>query len=150
MVDGLAVAAELRQRWPDDFAALTELCWLHTNRSPSSDYRWSAPLIELDASGAVREIRCANALRAYPDMPSDEISRAYRAVKRLMQRLRDPQFRLTFPFGDGDLIMFDNRRILHARNAFDAGRGERHLQGCYLDRDELLSRLRVLLRSVEK
>ena len=44
-------------------------------------------------------------------------------------------------------IVFDNRRVLHARNAFDLKAGRRHLQGCYIDRDELLSRIRVLERN---
>ena len=38
----------------------------------------------------------------------------------------------------------DNHRVLHGRTAFDADSGRRHLQGCYVDRDELRSRLRVL------
>ena len=44
------------------------------------------------------------------------------------------------------MVGFDNRRILHARTAFDPGTGYRRLQGCYLDRDELHSRIRILDR----
>jgi gamma-butyrobetaine dioxygenase len=32
------------------------------------------------------------------------------------------------------------------RNAFDPATGARHFQGCYVDRDELLSRILVLQR----
>jgi hypothetical protein len=46
----------------------------------------------------------------------------------------------------GDAWVFDNRRMLHARTAFDPSTGRRHLQGCYVDRDELLSRIRILER----
>ncbi|EMV9186483.1 TauD/TfdA family dioxygenase, partial [Escherichia coli] len=46
----------------------------------------------------------------------------------------------------GQMWCFDNRRTLHARTAFDPASGERHLQGCYIDRDELLSRILVLQR----
>jgi gamma-butyrobetaine dioxygenase len=46
----------------------------------------------------------------------------------------------------GECVIFDNRRVLHARKAFevaDAGK-ERWLRGAYLDKDPFLSKLRVL------
>ena len=33
----------------------------------------------------------------------------------------------------GDLVLFDNQRVLHGRGAFDS---REHLQGCYLDEDD--------------
>jgi gamma-butyrobetaine dioxygenase len=35
---------------------------------------------------------------------------------------------------------------MHARKAFDQASGKRFLRGCYMDRDELLSRILVLQR----
>ena len=58
---------------------------------------------------------------------------------------RDPRFQLVYPFRPGDLVGFDNRRILHGRDAFESA-GSRHLRGCYADHDDLYSRLRVLRR----
>ena len=59
---------------------------------------------------------------------------------------RTDRFLCRTPFSPGDLILFDNRRMLHGRAAFDPQSGVRRLEGCYLDRDEILSRLRVLAR----
>jgi gamma-butyrobetaine dioxygenase len=59
---------------------------------------------------------------------------------------REERFRVLFRLGAGDMSTFDNRRVLHARSAFDPTSGDRHLQGCYIDTDELLSRIRVLRR----
>ena len=43
------------------------------------------------------------------------------------------------------MITFDNIRILHGRTSFgDALKGERYVQGAYLDWDEARSRIRVL------
>jgi gamma-butyrobetaine dioxygenase len=47
--------------------------------------------------------------------------------------------------GPGDLFIVDNLRVLHGRNGF-SDTGERHLQGCYADRDGLRSTLAVLSR----
>lgn len=44
------------------------------------------------------------------------------------------------------MVVFDNRRIMHGRDAFDPETGFRHLHGCYVDRGEFESRLRVLKR----
>lgn len=35
----------------------------------------------------------------------------------------------------GELMMFDNSRVLHGRTAYDPAEGMRHLQGCYIDFD---------------
>jgi gamma-butyrobetaine dioxygenase len=45
------------------------------------------------------------------------------------------------------MVVFDNRRVLHGRAAFDPATGHRHLQGFYVDRGEFDSRLRVLART---
>lgn len=45
----------------------------------------------------------------------------------------------------GEMVTFDNLRILHGRTAFGENlKGERHVQGAYLDWDEARSRIRVL------
>ena len=53
---------------------------------------------------------------------------------------------LRFRYEPGDLVLVDNRRVLHGRTAYDAEVGERWLQGCYGEREELMSRLRILAR----
>ncbi|CZT24789.1 uncharacterized protein RCC_10517 [Ramularia collo-cygni] len=47
----------------------------------------------------------------------------------------------------GECVIFDNRRILHARKAFEVGDSgkERWLRGAYIDKDPYLSKLRVLM-----
>ncbi|KAF2467479.1 Clavaminate synthase-like protein [Lindgomyces ingoldianus] len=45
---------------------------------------------------------------------------------------------------EGECVIFDNRRVLHARRAFDASKGERWLKGAYVDDDVFFSKLRVL------
>ena len=53
---------------------------------------------------------------------------------------------MVFPFVAGDLVVFDTRRILHARKSFDPATGRRHLQGTYVDRDDHLSMVRTIRR----
>ena len=68
---------------------------------------------------------------------------AARKFNDLIHRKENIHERMMKP---GECVLFDNRRVLHARKAFevaDAGK-ERWLRGAYLDKDPFLSRLRVL------
>ena len=48
----------------------------------------------------------------------------------------------------GTMSAFDNRRVLHGRAAFDEQGGRRHFQGCYVEREEITNRIRVLERTL--
>jgi gamma-butyrobetaine dioxygenase len=70
----------------------------------------------------------------------------YRARQLFDHRLRAPDFEIRFLLGAGELVMFDNCRLLHGRTAFDPSQGLRHLQGCYIDLDGPRSLYRVMRR----
>ena len=149
MADGFAVAEAIRAEDLDAFEALTTLSWVFTNRHKDSDYRYSGPIVETDATGRVMEIRNTGFLRFFPDMAEAEIPRAYQAAQIFNAHCRSDRFLCRTPFAPGDLILFDNRRMLHGRDSFDPQSGIRRLEGCYMDRDEIFSRLRVLGRRGE-
>ncbi|WP_130927180.1 gamma-butyrobetaine dioxygenase [Pseudomonas sp. Sample_14] len=145
-VDGFAIADALRQEEPQLFEALCEIPVEFRNKDRHSDYRCLAPIIAVDALGRVAEIRMANFLRGAFDTSVAQMPLLYRAYRRFIAMTREPRFRLMQRLKPGELWCFDNRRTLHARNAFDPATGARHFQGCYVDRDELLSRILVLQR----
>jgi gamma-butyrobetaine dioxygenase len=150
MTDGLAVVDELANRYPDDYEALSTLRWVFFNRSPDDDHRWSGPMIDHGAPGHPLTLRAFYPVRGFPDMPVADIPRAYAAMRRFSQVAHDPALQLRYPFQVGDLVGFDNRRVLHGRDAFDAVNGTRHLRGTYIDHDDVYSRLRVLRRHEEQ
>jgi gamma-butyrobetaine dioxygenase len=145
-VDGFAIADTLRQEDPESFQALCEIPVEFRNKDRHSDYRCLAPIIALNPLGQVSEIRMANFLRGAFDTSAEQMPLLYRAYRRFIAMTREPRFRLMQRLNPGELWCFDNRRTLHARNAFDPATGARHFQGCYIDRDELLSRILVLQR----
>ncbi|MGY2402938.1 gamma-butyrobetaine dioxygenase [Pseudomonas sp. SDO5271_S396] len=145
-VDGFAIAQALRTEDPEAFRALCEIPVEFRNKDRHSDYRRLAPIIALDALGDVSEIRMANFLRGPFDASVEQMPLLYRAYRRFIAMTREDRFRVVQRLNPGELWCFDNRRTLHARNAFDPTSGARHFQGCYIDRDELLSRILVLQR----
>jgi len=146
MADGYAVAGHLRRHEPEHFEALSTLRWTFFNRSPDHDHRWSGPIIDAGAPGAPLTLRAFHPVRAFPDMAADDMPRAYAALRRFSELAGTEPFQLRFAFRPGDLILFDNRRILHGRTTIDAPGGRRVLHGTYVDHDEVRSRLRVLTR----
>lgn len=146
MLDGFAVAEALRQYHPEAYTTLTRARWRFANTSRSTDYVWHAPMIRLDACGELLEVRIADFLRGPLQTPFEEVEPAYEALMALQRLLRDPSFAIRFSYQPGDLVIFDNRRLLHARDAFEGDSGHRWLQGCYLERDEVRSRYRMIQR----
>jgi gamma-butyrobetaine dioxygenase len=72
----------------------------------------------------------------------------YASYRLFASLLRDARFQLKLHLSDGDLVAFDNRRILHGRTAFSSARFLRHLRGCYLTRDSVYSETALLRRKL--
>ncbi|MEM1307665.1 MAG: TauD/TfdA family dioxygenase, partial [Pseudomonadota bacterium] len=81
------------------------------------------------------------------DMPAERIAHYYSAYRAFMALSRDPAYRCVLRLSGGEMVVFDNRRTLHGREAFDPSTGFRRLRGCYVDRGEWDSRMRVLARA---
>ena len=144
LADGFSLAANLRQHDPTSFRVLSEVPVPFRFFDSHVDLRTRRSVISLDADGSVREIAFNAHLVDLIDLPSDTAGAWYDAYRAYMRLTRDPTFRLTFKLVAGEMIVFDNRRVLHGREAFDPSTGFRHLHGCYVDRGEFDSRLRML------
>lgn len=68
----------------------------------------------------------------------------YNAFSKFAHKVNDKtgQFELTLK--EGQCVIFNNRRVLHARREFDAGSGERWLKGTYIDQDAWRDKLMVM------
>lgn len=147
-VDGFAIAEAMRAEHRAEFATITTVPMAFWNRDDRTDYRWDAPAIALNARGDLDEVRFANFLRGPIDAPAEQMPAIYAALRLFQAMCRDPRFVIERRLAPGDMWVFDNRRVMHARRAFDPMTGERHLRGAYVDRDEISSRWRVLSRQL--
>lgn len=145
--DGVAMAEDLRVADPEAFELLSTVSVPFRFHDDSHDIRRRQYVITLDDTGAVSEI-CYNAhLAAVFDMDPEVLQAYYRAYRAFMGMTRDPAYQVTLMLNAGEMAVFDNRRVLHGRAAFDPSTGARHLHGCYVDRGEFDSRLRVLAQA---
>ncbi len=145
VVDGFAVTEQLRAEDPAGFDLLTR----HTARFSYSGSAGVAltsrrPVIETAPDGGLQAIRF-NARSAAPlvDVPFEAMEGYYRALRRFSELVDDPAMQITFKLAPGEAFIVDNTRVLHARKGY-SGAGHRWLQGCYADRDGLLSTLAAL------
>ena len=67
----------------------------------------------------------------------------YRAYSEFRTLLLGDAFRVDLTLRAGDVMIMNNRRILHGRTAFNPT-GERHLRGAYCDFDGIASKARAL------
>jgi gamma-butyrobetaine dioxygenase len=146
LVDGFAVAQALRAQDRAAFTVLTATPVRFKYLDASTELTASAPPIELDVTGSLRAIHFSPRLDFVPLFAPDKLDVYFRARRKFDQRLRAPDFEIRFLLKSGDLVMFDNCRLLHGRTAFDPTEGLRHLQGCYIDIDGPRSLYRVLRR----
>ena len=141
LADGVAVATNLRATDPKAFDVLATTPVPFRFHDVVDDIRHTAPIIEVDADGEPVAIRFNNWIRDVDPFADESF---YDAYLSMWQLLRSPAHVVMLRLAAGDTLCFDNRRILHGRTEFDPQSGRRHLQGCYMDRDMVESRLRRL------
>lgn len=83
---------------------------------------------------------------AYP-LPPEQYRQFHQARQYLDDLLNSEQLELRFKLEPGELMIFDNRRMLHGRTEFDPASGARHLRGCYVDIDAVRSVYRISQRN---
>ena len=149
LVDGFAAAQIMQDEDPEGFELLTRIPRPFRFADATSDLQSHFPLIGVDSDGAVKEIHFNNRSAAPLDLAAELVIAYMEAYRRFAQILARPELTLLLHLDPGDLIVMENGRALHGRSAFDPNAGARHLQGCYVDKDGVESRYRVLSRGVE-
>jgi gamma-butyrobetaine dioxygenase len=65
-----------------------------------------------------------------------------------MCRIREASYNIEHVLKNGEMVVFDNQRVLHGRAAFDPSSGSRHLRGFYIEHNENNSRIRMLAKQL--
>jgi gamma-butyrobetaine hydroxylase len=148
-VDGMAAAERVRAHDSEAFSTLSQIPILYRFQDATVDLCAERTMLDLDTQGQFRAIYYNNRSVAPLPLKGPRLKKYYAAYRQLAQLLHEPAREVIYRLQPGDLVLFDNTRILHGRTAFesDGDHGVRHLQGCYLDADGLYSSLAVLSRT---
>lgn len=154
IVDGFNVCQKLKEKNPRAFQILsstfvdfTDIGVDYCDFSVQSKHK----IIELDDKGQVTRINFNNATRdTVFDVPVERVQPFYAALKEFVDLMNCKESKFTFKMNPGDVITFDNWRLLHGRRSYEAGTEiSRHLEGAYADWDVVMSRLRILRQSLQ-
>lgn len=145
VVDGFAAALRLRDENPRGFDLLSRYC-ARFDYSGSAGVKLSSrrPMIELAPDGELVAVRFNNRSAApITDVPFEDMAAYYDAYRQWAEIIDDPAMAVSFKLEPGECFIVDNTRVMHARKGY-SGAGSRWLQGCYADKDGLLSTLAAI------
>lgn len=128
VVDALAASRHLREIDRPAWETLTRTVVRFHRKQKAFERIVDAPLIRDDDRGFM--VRYSYFTLAPFSRPFDEMEAWYRAYDRFARLVRDPANQYRFTLAPGDVLLYDNHRMLHARTAF---RGPRWVRGIYFD-----------------
>jgi len=143
LIDGFKMAEILRRDQPALYKVLTEVAipaqYLDYDRGIHLMAR--RPLLRLDDSGELVQVTYNNYDRAPFVLPPEQHALLYQALNAFNALCHDPALHYRRRLLPGSVLLFDNWRVLHARDAYV---GYRQLAGVYLNKEDVESRLRYL------
>ncbi len=147
-LDGFRVASYMKENFTEYFNILLDTPVKFVNRDYTANTIrvMHKPIFTLDHNNDFNDIRFSVAYMGIMDCSPEIMDSFYEAYRKLLSLLHDPRFEINFRLEAGDIFSFNNRRVLHGRKEYDANSGSRHLQGYYIDRDEIVGRLNYLNR----
>ncbi len=143
VVDGFAIANYLRKKEKEVFKILTTtyVKFKDTDYTQKAIRILHSPIITLTKDKDFNDIRFSMAAMGAIDVNPLKMKRFYDAYQFFASLLQNNKFKIDFRLKAGDIFCFNNRRVLHGRTEFDPNSGNRHLQGYYVERDEIIARL---------
>jgi len=145
VVDGFNAALKLKKENKKYFNLLSKYCSnFEFVRKKSVHLQSRFPMISISTDGELNAIHFNNrSIAPITDVPYRDMEDYYKAYKKFSNIINDPKMAIRFKLKPGDCFVADNTRVLHARTPFSS-HGSRWLQGCYADKDGLLSKILTL------
>jgi gamma-butyrobetaine dioxygenase len=145
-IDGFNAATRLQTTAPDAFRVLSTTPVTFRYADADAILEHFGPLIELRSDGQLQRVRFHNRSDQVAIAGSDSLSSYYSARRLFAELIWSDEMMLRFKLQPGEAYIVDNYRLLHGRAEIDLATGSRHMRQCYMDRDIVSSRQKVLRR----
>lgn len=155
-MDGVYAANRLRESSPSSFSVLTEapVDFHYINPHAGQHLHAEHPTIQLGRfSGEVEYVNYSPPFQA--PLAVNTSPTVYDALWDYAKWTENDTLKYEYLLREGDLVIFDNRRVLHARTGFEDGTDQedghvnRLLKGCYFGNDTMAARARKLRKELE-
>lgn len=145
--DALSIVEEFERDHPQDYQLLCRLNVPFVFTDDEHDIRYRRPVIGLDGDGQFIGLTFNAHIADVPDFSPEIMYDFYTAFRELMLRIRSAENNIEYALRSGEMVVFDNQRILHGRAAFEPDSGQRHLRGYYIEHNEIDNRIRMLTKT---
>ena len=149
--DGFNAAQEVKDPGKEDYHILSTYPQTFHYKNAGEHYRFTRPVITHENSECIEFVNWSPPFQGtFEGQYSSglQLRRYIQAAKAFSSRIEAPENIYEYRMQEGDCVIFNNRRVLHARRAFDTASGERWLKGAYVDTDVFNSKFRVLLQKI--
>nr|XP_002119838.1 uncharacterized protein LOC100177042 isoform X1 [Ciona intestinalis] len=150
LVDMFYVLETFRKEFPEDFNILSKVpvpfgtidyqrknpCYLYTRK----------PVIVTDYDDQIVGFNFNKGIEEPLRIHAKYVEKFYQAYNKLDRMINRNEFVFKHRLRTGELLFFNNRRMLHSREAYMSNGGRRRLQGCYISMEELRSKYVVCAR----
>ena len=147
LADAFEIARVLRDTAPEAFELLSTVpIQFYRYIEGRAAYYTEACVISVDYLGEVEGFRYSNRQTTAPlDLPAKLVEPMHDAQRQLSALMRRPDFEIRFLLEPGDILAYDNQRVIHGRTPYDDSQGARHLRSVEVSREEFHNRLRLLM-----
>ena len=140
MVDGFKIAENIKQESKDLFNLLSEIEVKGQYIGDGVFLEAKRPILRLNDKRKLIQVSFNNYDRAEFRIEDKKTLNFYEAIRKFDLMADNKNFQWRHILKPGELLIFNNWRILHGRGAF---KGERKISGCYINKEDFDSSCRL-------
>ena len=140
MVDGFSVANQLKQNDSVLYNEMSRIEVTGVYKGDGTILEASRPILRHDSDGQLVQVTFNNYDRKTVRLAETDMRHLYSGIRYLDRLYNDPAYQWRHQLQPGQMLIFDNWRVLHGRGAFQ---GKRKMAGAYLNREDYLGALRI-------
>ena len=140
MVDGLKIAETIKSKNKDLYNVLTKIDVPGNYTGDGVILEAKRPIIKLDDKNQIAQISFNNYDRAPFRLNMELTKTFYEAISLFDNLANSKQYQWRYILKPGDLLIFNNWRVLHGRGFFT---GKRKMKGCYINKEDFDSSCKI-------
>lgn len=140
MVDGFQIAEKIKKERMDLFNLLSEVEVTGQYIGDGVFLEAKRPIFRLNSEKELIQVSFNNYDRAAFRMDDEKTLKFYEAIREFDKIANNKDYQWRHILKPGELLIFNNWRILHGRGSF---RGERKMSGCYINKEDFDSSCRM-------
>lgn len=145
LIDSFKLVEALKQQNSTAFEILSTVpARFHRNLREGRRFEYQHPIIQIDSDGDITSVRLLDRGMAPVDCAVDQVQPFYDALHEFLQLSYGGKGMIEFKPHSGEVLVFNNQRLMHGRTAFDPSESKRHIRSFSVDLDEFYSRLRII------